>query len=479
MEAHPHREPDSETRSGSGRATAPAPGSIRELLPLALPIALSQAIDVTMIFCDRYFLSLLGKEQLAASLTGGILSYLLGTLMVGTLGQLAPIIGQYFGAGQRRECTHAMHQGLLLAVSIPPVLLVLSYASAPALFSFFGHEARLYENELNYFRILSLTALTASLRQVFASFFIGIGRSMIVTVASLAAVLINIPLAYGLIFGMWGLPRWEIEGAALATVIASAVPIFILGAAFYSGAVRRAFHTTIPFRWDGALLLRILRYGLPAGMEMLVNVAGFLFFAMVMHSYSSDVAAATTIVLNWDMASFLPVMGVSQAVSSLVGRYLGAHDRASALRSAHSSLKIAWAYAACVTLIYFTFTDTLIGLFAADPGTYAGVIPYARLMLKISCLYFFFDAAYVTFGGILKGSGDTIWTMVVSNSLMWGCALVVFFGKERLGLTPIGGWVILTGLVFLLGVVFGARFLAGRWQDRLMIAAARTTPETL
>lgn len=450
------------------------PGSIRELLPLAVPIFFSQAIDMAMIFCDRFFLAQLGKEQLAATLTGGILTFLFSTLMIGTFGQIAPLVGQYRGAGQGNRSVRVVHQGLLLCVVFPPLILIAANLLSAQLFAFFGHEAALAETELRYFRILSLTVITTSVRTVFANFFIGIGSSLVVTLASLSAVVLNVPLAYGLIFGAWGLPKLGMEGAAIGTVIASCLPILLLTAAFLSRPLRQEYATASRIGFDAEILRKLIRYGLPSGLEMLVNVAGFLFFTMSMFSYSADVAAATTIVLNWDMVCFVPLLGLSQAVGSLVGKYLGAQDKDSALRAAWSSLKVSWMHAGLIVFAYLAFTETLVGLFALEEGIdYGETAAIASTLLQISCLYFFFDATYAVLGGILKGAGDTVWTMVVSNTLMWTAATTVYVTKQSMGLTPIGAWLILTGLVFCLGSAYGLRFLHKGWLDRRMIEPSR------
>ncbi|MBE7437292.1 MAG: MATE family efflux transporter [Spirochaetales bacterium] len=447
-----------------------SPGSFAELFPLAFPIVLSQAIDVAMIFCDRYFLSRLGREPLAATLTGGLLVFLLSTFMIGTLGQLTPLVSQYRGAGQKDRCVRVVHQGLFLCLVVPPLLLIVAYLGAPLLIAFFAHEESLAQNELRYFRILSFTVLTTSLRQVFANFFIGLGRSRIVTLASVSGFFLNLPLAYGLIFGEFGLPALGIEGAALGTVIASVMPVLILGAAFLTREMRDEYRTSSRPSLNPVLLFQLLRYGFPAGMEMLVNVSGFLFFTMLMYSFSPDVAAATTIVLNWDMVCFVPLLGVSQAVGGLVGKYLGAQRPELALRSAWNSLKIGWGYACLITFSYLMFTDFLIHLFApVKDASFSGVLPYARIMLQISCFYFLFDATYSVLGGILKGAGDTLWTMAVSNSFMWTCALTIYFSRDATGLTPVGAWIILTVMVFLLGTVYFWRFTRRGWLHRLMI----------
>ncbi len=95
-------------------------------MPIAVPIFLSQAIDVVMIFCDRYFLSRLGKEDLAATLSGGILLFLFSTLISGTLGQITSLVGQYMGAGERENAVRTVHQGFLLSITLGTILAVLT-----------------------------------------------------------------------------------------------------------------------------------------------------------------------------------------------------------------------------------------------------------------------------------------------------------------------------------------------------------------
>lgn len=447
-------------------------GTMRELAPIAFPIVLSQAIDVLMIFCDRYFLSQIGKEPLAATLSGGILTFIITSLVTGTLAQINPLVAQYRGAAEEQKCVTVAQQGLAFTIVFAPAVFLLAHLAAPVLFSAFEHRGDLLENELAYFRILSLTVFTSALRQVFANFFVGIGQTLMVTIASLTAVALNLPLAYALTFGAWGLPRLGISGTAWATVISGILPLLILAIRFFAREVHARYRTRRAFAWDATILRQLVRYGFPAGLETFVNAGGFMFFTMVMYSFSADVAAATTIVLNWDMVSFLPLLGLSQSTSTLVGKYLGARKKRLALRSAWSGLKAGWMYAALVTLVYLTLTRVLVLIFSPSDkqADFSGTVDYAVAMLKVSCLYFFFDATYSVLGGILKGAGDTVWTMVVSNSLMWTMAAVTYVLKIQGLLSPIGGWLMLTGLIFVFGILFFLRFQGKKWLHRLMIS---------
>jgi len=446
-------------------------GSIFELTPIALPIFISQAMDVFMIFSDRFFLSRLSIEDLAATLSGGILQYVFSTLVLGTMGQITSLVGQYIGAKQNEKAIQTVYQGLILSFGLTPILILLSQLAAPSLFLFFGHEDALMNKEMEYYSILSFTILTMSVRTALASFFIGIGKTIIVTYASLCAVIFNLPITYILVFGKFGMPAMGIKGAAIGTLIASLFPILILSLKFYSNEIHSIYHTRIKPLFVKKLLNKLLRYGLPSGIEMMVNVSGFLFFTMIMYSYSADVAAATTIVLNWDMVCFIPLLGIAQAVGGQVGKYLGEVDKISALKSANSALKLAWIYSLLITIVYLSFNEFLVLLFSPESKyeSFQIVQRYASTMLRISCVYFFFDSTYNILGGILRGAGDTVWVMVVSNIVMWTCAFSIYIFKLNYGISPISAWWMLTAMVMSLGCLYSYRFLKKDWLNRLMI----------
>lgn len=446
-------------------------GSIKEIFLLAYPLFISQSVDVAMIFSDRFFLSNLGKEELASTLPGGILNYFFSNLIFGILAQMIPLISQYYGAKENQSAIRTFQQGFFLFLILSPIAFLSAYFFAPKLLSIFGHEESLYNSEVKYFRVLCFTIFSLNLRVLLGNFFIAIGRTRIVTLVSFFTVLINIPVSYILIFGKLGFPKMGVEGAALGTLIASISPIFILGFKFFSKEFQDKYQTKTNLKFDKELFLRLIRYGLPTGFEMIINVAGFMIFCMIMYSYSSDVAAAISIVLNWDMLCFIPMFGISQSVGSLVGKYLGEGKKNTALKTANSSLILGAIYASLITGCCFIFTNSLVRVFTpeAEFQSFEKVIEYGVSMLKISCAYFIADSMYQILGGILKGAGDSLWTMFMSNTLMWSIAITVYICKNFFGFSPIQSWMILSGMVFFLFGSFFLRFKQKKWLNRLMI----------
>ncbi len=145
-------------------------------------------------------------------------------------------------------------------------------------------------------------------------------------ISDVLGVLLNIPLTWMLLFGKGGFPELGIAGAALATVVA---PVFSVGLFLYfyfSRSHRNQFNVMASFHIDKAILRRYLRLGTPSGLESFMNTATFNLFLLMFQSYGIVQGASMAIVFNWDMLSFVPMIGLNIGVMSLIGRFVGAGD---------------------------------------------------------------------------------------------------------------------------------------------------------
>ena len=165
------------------------------------------------------------------------------------------------------------------------------------------------------------------IQSVLVGYFVGLGKTRVVMVANLLGILVNLPLNWCLVFGKLGFPKLGIQGAALGTLGGSLFIVGILLVSYLrSAGYRQRTRKTSAWVPRADLLRKLLRYGLPAGAETFINVFAFNVFVMLMQSYSEQVAAAVTITFNYDLVSFIPMLGVGAATTALVGHRMGAGD---------------------------------------------------------------------------------------------------------------------------------------------------------
>lgn len=444
---------------------ANAPGGFREMLAISAPMVVSHACETILIFIDRLFLSRIGPEPMNAAMAGGLSSFMLMTFFVGLLGYTTALVAQYLGAGRKSQCGVVVTQALLLIV--PATLLI--FACRPLvhlLFNAVDIPALQREQQQLYFDILLYGAPLVLLRTTFSGFFSGIGRTRIVMLSAMVAMGVNICANYVLIFGHLGFPALGLRGAAYGTLFSSFCALLVVTAAYLRRANRREFSLGSSWEYQRGIMVKLLRYGSPAGVEMLLNLLAFTLIVLIFHSHGVVTATAVTIVFNWDLVSFVPLLGLQIGVISLVGRYMGAGKPEVAERAAFSGLKMGWIYSSLVLLLFVTLPQQMVGVFAPfEPNElFLTAAPLAVDMLRLAALYVLADATMVVFSGTLRGAGDTLWAMGLSVTMHWLMVPIVFVFLKVLNLSPIMVWLTFV-LFFLISTgLFYLRFRHGHWK---------------
>lgn len=441
------------------------PGGIRQMVAIALPMVVSNACETVMTFTDRLFLSRLGPEFMSAAMAGGLASFSLMTFFLGLTGYTTAMAAQYLGSGRTKYCALTVTQAALIALAAYPIILA-ARPLALLLFDVLDIPQVQREPQRLYFDILVYGSFIALLRNCLSCFFSAIGRTRIVMVSALTAMAVNVGVNYVLIFGKLGMPALGIRGAAIGTIIGGACGLAVLAAAYLSANNRRAFQVSQSFHVDKTVLLKLCRYGYPAGLEFFLNLLAFTLLIFLFQSEGIVTAAAVTVVFNWDMVAFVPLVGINIGVTSLVGRFMGAADPETAHRATLSGLKLAWMYSTCTLIAFAVFPEYLVGVFrpADSTGVFANVVPLAESMLRLAALYVFSDAMFLVFSGALRGAGDTFWAMCVSVAFHWLLVALLYVLLRVLNLGPLPAWLAVCLVFMSFSFVFYLRYRGGKWR---------------
>jgi len=439
----------------------PSDGGVRELLAIALPMVVSQAAETAMLFTDRLFLSALSPVHMAAAMGGGLTAFMFMTFFIGLTGYATALVAQYLGAGKERLCGRALFQSVLCALLAAPVLAML-VPVGEWMMTVTGPDPAQLVLEIDYFRILMWGAGVSLLRNAMAAFWSGLGKTRIIMVSALASMVVNVVLNWLLIFGHLGFPAMGIRGAAIGTIIGNGVGLVIIAAAFAPLWRDRLFHLRSAFAFDGAMMKKLWRFGYPGGLEFLLNVLAFNLIVLTFHSYGVVEAAAVTIAFNWDMVSFIPIVGVGIGVTSLVGRCMGARNPDAAHRAAMSGLKVASVYTGFIVVVYLALAPQLVGIFVHDGNR--DITNMARFMVQLVAFYVMADGFGQVFSGALRGAGDTFATMVISVSTHWLLAGLSFLAVRMLSLSAETSWLLVVGFVWCIAAALFVRWRSGKWR---------------
>jgi len=231
-------------------------------------------------------------------------------------------------------------------------------------------------------------------------------------------------------------------------------------------------------RWDAELLARVLRFGSPNGLQMLLEVAAFTLFILLVGRLGEDAMAATTLAFNVNTMAWVPMLGLSIAVSTMVGQQVGRGLPERAARAAWTGFWMAIAYMGLMASLYVLVPDLfLLGHASGTPAErFAALRDLTVVLLRFVAAYCLFDAMNLIFAAAIKGAGDM--RFVLLTTLLTAPFPVA---ASWLGMACGGGllwcWTAVTLWVCLLGLIYLTRFLHGRWRQMRVIEPDLTAAE--
>ena len=438
--------------------------TLAELTRLAIPMVVSQGAFAVMIFTDRYFMSQIDPAHMAAALGGGVASFFSFCFFVGLFSYSNALSAQYLGAGEMEKCPKVVTQGLVMTLMSAPFLTLITFLVA-GIFEGMGHDPVLVELERKYYLILMSGVLITLAKVVISSYFAGIGRTYVVMTCDVFGLAINVPLSYAMVFGKLGFPAMGIVGAGISTVASSILALLLFFAFYFHKEHRDTFNVLRSFVLDTGIMRRFWRLGFPSGLELFLNVAAFNLFLLMFQSYGVVEGAAAAIVFNWDMLSFIPMIGLNVAVISMIGRFVGARDMERTNEVITAAFALGLTYSAMLVVIYVLFRYPLVEVFAPPSGDFSAIRELSAFMMLGLCSYVIADSVLLVCGGVLRGAGDTRWLMVASVSLHWAMLVAQFIIILVLKLSPRVSWLAFVALVLSIALVYALRLYHGRWRD--------------
>jgi multidrug resistance protein, MATE family len=435
------------------------PGGYREVVCLALPVVVSMLTQTLTSALESAFLGHFGTvEQGAAGLGGALLWPILIACNCSGIG-VQICVAQAMGAQRRQDCGAITWQGVYITGLAWLPMFILGLYALP-LVRLMAPSPELLEPTALYLHIELLGGLPALLNMTMVGFFRGIGDTRTPLVVVLMVELLVVILDVLLIFGVAGCPRLGIAGAALATVIARTVGTVIYLGLFLRRGRREGFLVQPRLPFDRHLCWHLVRVSWPIGAQGALEMGAWTLFTTFIARLGTADAAAHAIAMRVTSLSYMAGYGLCVAVTTLVGQYLGAHNRAAARRSMVSCLVLVIGLMGSLGLGFFIGRYPLMRLFTYDEA----VIALGVHVLLCVALLQVFDGINLIAMGVLRGAGNTRWPMLVGLLLNWGifipsAVLAIFVWPGGI----VAGWAVAVIIMVVLALMMLFRVLRGAW----------------
>lgn len=470
---------------------------MREVLILAAPMMITTGAWAMMLFIDRLILFKSSVSEFNAALPAGTLYWLVMSLFVGIASYTNTFVAQYFGADKKERIGASVWQGIRLGIySIPFFLILIPLGTL--YFKYTTSDIAVAEAATNYFKILMLGCASSIIAAAQGALFNGQGKTRIVMLVNIGAVVLNIILDYVLILGKFGCPKMGILGAGIATTVSSWAMVIAFGILMKQKVWWQGCHLNSTWRHDSDLFGRMIRFGTPNGLPMLVEAITFHALVKIVLSFGVINAAASTMVLSINQLSHFPLVGLGIACSILVGQRIASQNFDEAKVAINSALILGLGYCA-VFLVFYLFLPGLIikpyrEMMPWD-GAFFGIRDIAVVLLRLAGLYLILECLQLVFSGAIKGAGDTwfvlkitIFTAVVT---LIGYFLTLSIGgvMEKASLETDGTekaksmgvysmWLVYILQIALLAAFCIHRFSKGKWKQFTVMEPDSSTAES-
>ena len=393
-------------------------GGILETGRLALPFLLSSIAAAVNQLTDRFFLAQTGDCALEAVLPAGMLANVLTVVLSTTIGYSATFIAQYHGGERNRLAANAFVQGLFLAALTVP-LFFLAIPIGFAVLDFAGHAPAVLSAEKAYFLYTQPAGTFIVLTAVLGGLFTGQGHTKYVGFCALVGAIGNILFDRLLILGWKGIPALGIQGAGIATILSLAIPCVLLAAR----AVRDPLLTNLPVHeilaFRPRLAARIVRFGFPAGLNVLVGSGTFTVFTLALGRLGPFALAISNAVFAIGNIYYLTATAIAQAVTITTARARGYDDIVAVRRGLSSGLLLAVLALIAFFAAVLPFGNCWLGLFNGESSAFDGgtFLATGRTLLLILLLREIAEGLLTILIGALRGVGDTKFILMIQSGI--------------------------------------------------------------
>jgi MATE family multidrug resistance protein len=388
---------------------------LRETVKLAYPVLIGQLGHMMMGVVDSVMVGKIGPAPLAAASIGNGLFVLILIFGIGVSVAATPLVSIAVGAGREEESGVIFRQSLLVNMIMSFLLALAAYHGA-GLIGYLNQPPEVAVQATAYMKTLALSIVPVMLFQTYKQFIEGLSVVKPAMVVTILANLVNIFGNWVFIFGHLGLPAMGLVGAGWATFL-TRISMAVALTWYVSGSARfKKFDPTLHYRkFDKQMIKKILRIGVPSGLQYFFEVGAFAGSAVIIGWLGTAELAAHQIAINLASISFMFALSISGAAAIRVGNAVGRRDMRKTWDAGISAFILAGMVMGTFGIIFVSFRYLLPGLYVDD----GQVINIAGSLLLIAAMFQLSDGTQAVGLGVLRGMQDTKIPMIFTFLAYW------------------------------------------------------------
>ena len=444
-----------------GTETDLTSGNINKAIALlAIPMIIEMFGEGLFAIVDAYFVSMLSNEAFATVVLTETLSTIVYSLAIGISIAAAAMVSRRVGEKNHKAAAEAATQSILVAFVISILITLVGIFFSEDLLRMMGAEDEVIKIGVPYTQILLGSNIVIMLLFILNGVFRGAGDATMAMRSLWIANLLNMILDPILIFGLGPIPAMGIMGAAIATTFGRGMGVlFQLYILFNGKRVIQLAKSKFKANW--ALIKKILNVGSTGAGQYIISSASWIFLMRLVSDFGTDAVNGYGLAIRIIIFTILPAWGIANAGATLMGQNLGAKQPERAETSVWRAAYLNAAFLFVVSVVYFIFAESLIGIFNEDEN----VIAVGTRALKIFSIGYIFFGFAMVLSQAFGGAGDTRTPTMVNIISFWliQIPLAYYLTKQLAwGLDGVFFAVVISETI--MTIIFVMMFRRGKWK---------------
>lgn len=383
--------------------------SYRTIWNISFPLILGFVAVTIINVTDTAFLGRVSEVAIGASGLGGI--YILVMLMAAFgLGIGAQIImARYHGEGTPKQIGPVFDNMMYLLLLLAGFMILFHFAFAKQLLSRLIASPGILKSTLAYTDIRVIGLIPAAIVVGYRCFLTGISNTRAISYAAGIMAVLNLLFNYLFVFGNWGFPRLEIQGAGYASVLSETFSLIYLMAWVRKKRLGVQFNCFQFLRPSPQQLKTILRIATPVVIQHVASIASWLTFFLIIEGMGQRELAISNVVRSGYSVLMIPLVGIGQATQTLVSKLIGQGGKHLVFKLIKRLVLVSILSSAALMLLNLLNPRLLLTVFTNDITLINESIP---VVYVISISIIFFAAATVLLS-VVSGTGNTQMTLII------------------------------------------------------------------
>ncbi|MDO4544749.1 MAG: MATE family efflux transporter [Bacillota bacterium] len=432
----------------------------RFLLRLLWPLLVEQLLVFAVGLIDSVMVASVGEAAVSAVSLVDSLMILIITVMIALATGGAVVVGQFLGQNKETEAQRTGDQlilfAMMLSLAITIILYLLKDVILGGVFGQIDDDVMAYCN--TYYLIVIASIPFISVYNSGAALFRSVGNSKISMKISILMNGINVAGNAILIFGF----HRGVEGVAIPTLVSRIIAAVLV--IVFLRKPELAVHISKPFCWrpDWSVIKKILRIGIPNGIENSMFQLGKLILLSLISGFGTVSIAANAVSNAVCMIAVLPGMAMGYGVVSIISRCVGAGDYGQVRYYAKKMIKWTYLSMVIINILVVLALPFIIGIYGLSEET--GDLATMIILFHSVCAVLIWTPSF-TLPNVLRAASDVTFTMIVGVGSMWifRIGTGILFGKF-LGLGLFGVWIAMIVDWAVRALCFILRYRSGKWK---------------